>query len=148
MPGAKAVPVRSCDLNREADFIAVASVASFAIHPLGHDVEIGLVAPDDRRFILKLHPDTLATIFALIPKMLELALERLTGDGGARQVFGLEGWKIDAVNDGSASVVTLCAADGFKISFLAAADTAVQLAQALHQQSSEVMTHIATTAKH
>jgi hypothetical protein len=124
------------------DFITVTALASFAIHPLGHDIEIGFVDPDDRRVILKLHPNTLAAIFALVPQMLDRALERLTSNDGAKQVFGLDRWKIDAVNDGSASVLTPCAANGFKVSFLAAADAVGQLAQALHQGAGEVEPHV------
>ena len=32
---------------------------------------------------------------------------------------GLNGWKIDEVNGGAASVLTVCAANSFKASFLA-----------------------------
>lgn len=121
-------------MDLDPEFISVAAWASFAIHPLGHDVEIGFVDAEDHRFILKLHPNSLAAIFALThPQMLDRALEPLNGNDGAKQVFGLDGLKIDAVNDGSVSVFTLCAADGFKVSFLADADAVGQLAQAPHQ---------------
>jgi hypothetical protein len=139
---------RKSERSHDPEVIKVDGLASFAIHPHGDDVEIGLMASDDRRVILKLHPDTLATVFALIPKMLELALERLTGDAGARQVFGLESWRVVAVNDGAARIITLCAANDFKVSFLAAADVAVQLAQALHRDSSDALPHVVWSTKH
>lgn len=120
-------------MDRDPEFLAVNEWASFAIHPLGHDIEIGFVDSEDRRYILKLQPDALGAIFALIPRMLDLALERLAGKDAARQVFGLNGWKIDEVNDGAASVLTLSAANGFKVSFLADAGAVKKLMKDLQR---------------
>ena len=70
-------------MDLDPEFISVAAWASFAIHPLGHDVEIGFVDAEDHRFILKLHPNSTM---------------------GPNRFFGLDGWKIDA------GVLALCAA--------------------------------------
>ena len=135
-------------MNHNPQLLSVAEWASFAIHPLGHDIEIGFVDAEDRRFILKLHPDALGAIFALTPKMLELALERLPGHGATKQVFGLSGWKVDVVNDGAASVVTLCAANNFKVSFVADAHMIGQFAQALRQVRHKARQHSPKLSKH
>lgn len=135
-------------MDLDPEFISVAQLASFAIHPLGHDIEIGLVDSEDRRFILKLHPDALAVLFALIPQMLGRALERLNGKDGAQQVFSLDGWTIDPVNDGAASVLTLCGADSFRVSFLADACAVEQLALALQQAACQAERRHAGVRKH
>jgi hypothetical protein len=135
-------------MDHNPEFITVAALASFAIHPLGHDVEIGFADAEDRLIIVKLHPNVLASLFALIPQILDRALERLSSNAGAKQVFGLDGWQVDVVNGGSASVLTLCGAGGFKVSFLVDADSVGHLAQALHQGSGEEKPHIAGISKH
>lgn len=134
------------DLNPE--LISVTRLASFAIHPLGHDIEIGVVDTKNRRVILKLHPDVLAALFALIPQILDRALERLTGNEAAKQVFGLDDWTIDPVNDGTASVLTLCGSDNFKVSFLADAHAVRRLALALKQATPAVAQRHAGVQKH
>lgn len=76
------------------------------------------------------------------------SLERLAGKDAGQQVFGLNGWKIDEVNGGAASVLTLCAANSFKVSFLADAGTVDLLAQGLQRVARQIDGQITGSLKH
>jgi hypothetical protein len=106
-------------MQSDVKLVAVDEVASFAIHPEGQDVEIGFLAPESRRCILKLHPHTLGVLFALIPSMLDQALQRLGGGQNARQVFELAGWSVEATPSDGRVLITLTGHNGFHVTFVA-----------------------------
>jgi hypothetical protein len=112
-------PARCIDLN---------ALTSFAIHPDGRDVEIGFLDASDKRHILRLTPEALGGLFAAIPGMLEVALQRLTGNPNTKQVFELADWKIVPSTDGDMTLFTLCGARGFHVTFATPFPAAERLA--------------------
>ncbi len=114
-------------MQSDPEFISAAGIASFAIHPEGQDVEVGVLDTSSRRFILKLHPDTLDALFALIPAMLAEALPRLTGNPNVSQVFSLAGWQVETARGQDQVVLRLAGQNGFNVSSVADAATTEQL---------------------
>jgi hypothetical protein len=130
-------------------FIPVAKWLSFAIHPQGSDIEIAFDDASGRQYILKLAPPDVGILFSNIPRMIEVALQRQSGDAELNHVFALADWKIAEVNEGDFTMMTLIAPDGFKVSFATPSSNAKQLGQAILQGcGGEVQANVEPLARH
>jgi hypothetical protein len=107
--------------------VELSDFTSFAIHPEGRDVELGFGSSPERRHILKLAPDTLARLFAAMPGMLEMAIQRVTGNPSTRQVFELSDWSAVPAADGTMTMFTLRGTQGFHVTFIAHASAVERL---------------------
>src|SRR5215510_3471387 len=83
----------------------------------GGTIELQLLDDSQRIVTLQLPFAQAETMVMTLPSLLASALRQQTGAQGARYVFGLGDWMLEATKDGNCLIATLTTTDGFATCF-------------------------------
>jgi hypothetical protein len=109
----------------------------------GGTIELHLLDESQRPVTLQLPFAQAEAIAMTLPSLLTSALRQWTGDQGARYVFGLGNWSLEATKERNCLIATLTTTDGFAACFGIPFDTCQALGWNLVQHAEEVSQELA-----
>ena len=104
----------------------------------GGTIELQLLDDSQRIVTLHLPLAQAETMVMTLPSLLTSAVRQQTGDQGARYVFDLGGWTLEATKDGNCLIATLTTTDGFAACFGVPLDACQTLGWNLMHRAEEV----------
>ncbi len=103
---------------REATLkIEVDGLTTCSVDDSGEAVELNFVDPQGQPMSLRIPFGDAQAMTMTLPRLLTLALQRITGSPTARYVFPLGGWRIEDTREHGNVITTLSTEDGFEVSF-------------------------------
>jgi hypothetical protein len=94
-------------------------------------VEIGFTDDAGEPAALQLPQECLGTLLMTLPRMIEMALRRRSGNADLKQVYPLGDWQLHAGDEPESMILSLSTPDGFRVSFCAPIRQATELGEAL-----------------
>jgi hypothetical protein len=114
--------------------LGVQSLTHFSVCCSGRHVEVGFTDQTGEPVALELPQECLSTLLMTLPRMIEMALRRRTGNPELRQVYPLGGWQLHLGSEPHSLIISLATPDGFSVSFCAPFEQAAELGEALARQ--------------
>jgi hypothetical protein len=114
--------------------LGVQSLTHFSVCCSGQHVEVGFTDHTGERVSLELPEECLSTLLMTLPRMIEMALRRRTGNPTLRQVYPLGDWQLHLGSEPHSLIISLATPDGFSVSFCAPFEQAAELGEALARQ--------------
>ena len=109
----------------------------------GGTIELHLLDQSQRPVTLQIPFAQAEAMVMTLPSLLTSALRQWTGDQGARYVFGLGNWSLEATKERNCLIATLTTTDGFATCFGIPFDTCQALGWNLVQHAEEVSQELA-----
>jgi hypothetical protein len=109
----------------------------------GGTIELHLLDQSQRPVTLELPFAQAEAMVMTLPSLLTSAFRQWTGDQGARYVFGLGNWSLEATKKQNYLIATLTTTDGFATCFGIPFDTCQALGWNLVQHAEEVSQELA-----
>jgi hypothetical protein len=109
----------------------VRSLTHFSVCCSGRHVEIGFTDDAGEPAALQLPQECLGTLLMTLPRMIEMALRRRSGNADLKQVYPLGDWQLHAGDEPESMILSLSTPDGFRVSFCAPIRQATELGEAL-----------------
>jgi hypothetical protein len=111
--------------------LGVQSLTHFSVCCSGRHVEIGFTDHAGEPTALQLPQECLGTLLMTLPRMIEMALRRRSGNAALRQVYPLGDWELHLGDEPGSMIISLATPDGFTVSFSAPVRQAVEFGEAL-----------------
>jgi hypothetical protein len=111
--------------------LGVDKLTHFSVCCSGRHVEVGFTDQMGEPVSLELPQDCLSALLMTLPRMIELALRRRTGNPALRQVYPLGDWQLHLGSEPESMIISLATPDGFSVSFCAPFEQATELGAAL-----------------
>ena len=116
--------------------LGVRSLTHFTVCCSGRHVEVGFTDQMGEPVSLELPQECLSALLMTLPRMIEMALRRRTGNPALRQVYPLGDWQLHLGSEPESMIISLATPDGFSVSFCAPFQQAAELGEALARQES------------
>jgi hypothetical protein len=113
-----------------ADDFRVAELTTCEVAEGGIEIRLNLVDDIGRPLTLALPAHLASTLVLTLPRLMDRCLRELRGDG-ARLVFPMSCWGLEAAVGADAVILTLMTPDGFSVAFAVPMDDARDLAETL-----------------
>lgn len=97
--------------------IEVAGLTTCSVDQDGEVVELNVVDALGNAISLRLPFENAQAITMTLPRLLTLALQRITGKQQVRYAFPLGGWYIEDAKEDRGVITTFATEDGFEVSF-------------------------------
>src|SRR5436190_14632216 len=111
--------------------LGVGKLTHFSVCCSGRHVEVGFTDQTGEAVSLELPQECLSTLLMTLPRMIEMALRRRTGNPTLRQVYPLGDWQLHLGSEPHPMIISLATPDGFRVSFCAPFEQAAALGEAL-----------------
>jgi hypothetical protein len=97
--------------------IEVTGLTTCSVDKNGEIVELNFVDALGNAISLRLPFENAQAIAMTLPRLLTLALQRITGEQRVRYAFPLGGWSIEDADENRGVITTFATEDGFEVSF-------------------------------
>jgi hypothetical protein len=114
--------------------LGVGRLTHFSVCCSGRHVEVGFTDQAGEPMSLELPQECLSALLMTLPRMIEAALRRRTGNPALRQVYPLSDWELHLGSEPDSMIISLATPDGFSVSFCAPLEQAAELGAALARQ--------------
>lgn len=114
--------------------LGMGKLTHFSVCCSGQHVEVGFTDHTGEAVSLEVPQECLSTLLMTLPRMIEMALRRRTGNPALRQVYPLGDWQLHLGAEPNSIIISLATPDGFSVSFCAPFEQAAELGQALARQ--------------
>jgi len=112
------------------DTVRVAALTTCDVAEGGNEIRLNMVDEAGRPIELALPTQFASTLILTLPRLMDRCLRELRGPG-ARLVFPMSCWALEAAVEADAFILTMTTSDGFSVAFAVATDAARDLAETL-----------------